>query len=64
MILTIETRSGRELISGGVNIAEKVRLAYLFSYSRCPRLLPLLCGLALDHRAQQSRYRWLAGYSG
>ena len=51
MILTIETRSGRELISGGVNVAEKVRLAYVFSSSRCPRLLTLLCGLELDDQA-------------
>jgi hypothetical protein len=61
MILTIETRSGRELISGGVNVAEKVRLAYVLSGSRDPRLLTLLSGLGLDH---QVRYRWLAGYGG
>ena len=61
MILTIETRSGRELISGGVNVAEKVRLAYVLSGSRDPRLPTLLCGLGLDH---QVRYRWLAGYGG
>ena len=51
MILTIETRSGRELISGGVNISDEVRLAQFLSDSRYPRLPPLLCGLALDHLA-------------
>ena len=51
MILTIETRSGRELISGGVNISSKVRLALLLSDDRYPRLPPLLCGLALNNHA-------------